>query len=169
MNWRGVLAVTAALSLWDGTVWGAATRVVAADGREIKMVDGDTLWVGRTPVRLADMDAPEMRQLCADPAGKTWACGVVAARVLRGLAVTGVRCELGRVDVYQRHVGRCYTTGGIDIGKEMVALGLAAAVGWPYRETETVARRGRVGVWAGRWAMPWNWRRSGRPANKVIP
>lgn len=173
VDWPGVLAVATALSLWDGTVWGAAPRVVEDAGVSVRVVDGDTLWVAGTPVRLAGMDAPEMRQLCEGPGGVEWACGVVAARVLRSVAVTGVRCTVTGRDVYQREVGSCVTTGGDtpgrDLGEEMVALGLAAAAGSRYRAVEAEARRHRVGVWAGRWAMPWNWRRAGSPASRVMP
>lgn len=171
MNWPGVLTLATCLCLWDGNVWASST-VTAAAG-EVRGVDGDTIWAGRVPVRLTGIDAPEVRQLCAGPAGEEWACGVVAARVLRALAVTGVRCRVTSRDVYQRQVGTCVTTGGDtpgrDLGEEMVSLGLAAAVGSRYRAAEVEARRHRVGVWAGRWAMPWNWRRAGSPASRVMP
>lgn len=172
VNWPGVLTLAAALSLWDGSAW-AATRTVIAEAHEVRGVDGDTLWAGRVPVRLAGVDAPEVRQLCAGPAGEEWACGVVAARVLRGMAAAGVRCRVTGTDTYQREVGTCTTIGGDtpgrDLGEEMVALGLAAAVGSRYRAVEAEARRHRLGVWAGRWAMPWNWRRAGSPVNRVMP
>lgn len=168
VNWAGVVSLAAALCLWDGSVW-AQGRTVSAAAGGIKSIDGDTLWVGPTPVRLLDMDAPELRQLCEGPAGEEWACGVVAARVLRGMAIEGVTCEIRGRDVYSRELGRCTTTAGRDLGEEMVALGLAAAVGTRYREVEADARRQRIGVWAGRWAMPWNWRRAGSPASRVMP
>lgn len=169
VNWAGVVSLAACLCLWDGTVWAAETVQDPAP----RVVDGDTLWVGRLPVRLAGIDAPEMKQLCEGPAGEEWACGVVATRVLRVVAAGGVTCRVTGRDVYQREVGTCVTVGGEtpgrDVGEEMVALGMAAAVGPRYRAAETEAQRHRLGVWAGRWAMPWNWRRAGGPLSRVMP
>lgn len=162
MNWRGVVALAGALSLWDGSIY--AAEVLRGPAR---VVDGDTLWVGSTPVRLAGMDAPEVRQPCRGPGGEMWACGVVATRALRAAVGDGeVACRVTERDVYWRWVGTCTSARGEDLGEEMVAAGLAAASGSRYAAEERAARGHRMGVWAGEWSLPWNWRRSGSQASR---
>ena len=42
---------------------------------EARAIDGDTLQVGDTRLRLHGIDAPELRQTCEDNSGEAWACG----------------------------------------------------------------------------------------------
>ncbi|MFN7308848.1 MAG: thermonuclease family protein, partial [Acetobacteraceae bacterium] len=39
---------------------------------EARAIDGDTLQVGDTRLRLHGIDAPELRQTCEDSAGVAW-------------------------------------------------------------------------------------------------
>src|SRR5258706_13888797 len=43
-----------------------------------RVVDGDTLVVGATKVRLEGIDAPETDQICLDAKGDHWTCGIEA-------------------------------------------------------------------------------------------
>lgn len=43
-----------------------------------RIVDGDTVQVGSTRIRLQGMDAPETDQICLDQKGESWACGIAA-------------------------------------------------------------------------------------------
>ncbi len=42
---------------------------------EARAIDGDTLQVGDTRLRLHSIDAPELRETCENSAGEAWACG----------------------------------------------------------------------------------------------
>ena len=44
------------------------------------VIDGDTVDVSGTRVRLDGIDAPETGQTCADARGQAWLCGSIAAR-----------------------------------------------------------------------------------------
>jgi hypothetical protein len=39
------------------------------------VIDGDTIEISGTRIRLEGIDAPESNQTCTDPKGKTWPCG----------------------------------------------------------------------------------------------
>jgi endonuclease YncB( thermonuclease family) len=43
-----------------------------------RIVDGDTLAIGATKVRLHGIDAPETDQICLNANGAPWTCGIDA-------------------------------------------------------------------------------------------
>lgn len=42
-----------------------------------RILDGDTVEIGETKIRLGGIDAPETDQVCLDDSGKAWNCGIV--------------------------------------------------------------------------------------------
>jgi endonuclease YncB( thermonuclease family) len=42
------------------------------------IVDGDTITINGTRIRLEGIDAPETDQICLDGKGKQWTCGISA-------------------------------------------------------------------------------------------
>lgn len=92
--------------------------------RDVRIVDGDTFDHGSIRIRIADIDAPEVRGRCAHERE-------LASRAtsrMRALLVAGP-FELERtgtrdVDVYGRKL-RIVTRGGRSLGATMVAEGLA--------------------------------------------
>jgi hypothetical protein len=47
------------------------------------VIDGDTVSISSTRIRLEGIDAPELDQTCVDANGKSWLCGKVATRELK--------------------------------------------------------------------------------------
>jgi endonuclease YncB( thermonuclease family) len=47
-----------------------------------RIIDGDTIAIGKTRIRLEGIDAPEAAQTCGRKGGGTWACGAAATRAL---------------------------------------------------------------------------------------
>lgn len=127
-------------------------------------IDGDSFELGDTGVRLFGIDAPEGRQSCTRD-GAAWACGEAAAQTLRELMANGpVRCRQIERDAYDRAVATC-TAGGVDLGDAMVRSGHALAL--PngearYGEAEALARAARLGIWAGTFERPADWRAANR-------
>src|SRR5690606_10132769 len=76
-----LLVAVAALVL-HGACGQPATGVTVAG--PAKVVDGDSLEIGATQIRLFGIDAPEGRQTCARN-GTAWRCGEDAATHLRAL------------------------------------------------------------------------------------
>lgn len=128
-----------------------------------RSIDGDSLRVGNTEIRLFGIDAPEWDQTC-QRAGKAWACGQAAAEQLSKL-VTGkdVRCVAVDKDDHGRTVARC-TVGGMDVNRTMVALGYAVAFrrySSDYVSAEASAKANKRGIWAGTFSMPQAYRDAG--------
>ena len=67
-----------------------------------KVSDGDSLRSGNLRIRLFGIDAPELKQQCADQNGVLWGCGVAAQRQLNRLIDTNkdLQCSLRDVDRY---------------------------------------------------------------------
>ena len=66
-----------------------STTTYAADlTGQARIVDGDTIWIGGTKVRLHGIDAPETRQECLGRDGASYRCGEASTDSLRILVST---------------------------------------------------------------------------------
>lgn len=135
------------------------------DGPPAKVTGGDTLKVEGERIRLFGIDAPESGQTCARADGRGWPCGEEAAAHLKRLAAAAggrVSCVIEVRDADGWAVSTC-EAGGVDLGAAMVKAGLAVACRrYPerYAALEAEARHRRVGLWAGSFEAPWDWRRA---------
>ena len=58
-----------------------------------RIVDGDTLAIGATKIRLEGIDAPETDQVCLDAGGSRWTCGIEARdRLAAHVASREINC-----------------------------------------------------------------------------
>ncbi|MCP3447350.1 thermonuclease family protein [Bradyrhizobium sp. CCGUVB14] len=122
------------------------------------VIDGDTIEVHGTRIRLFGIDAPEAAQLCRDGQGKDYRCGQRAANALADL-IDGklVACDPRGPDQYGRTVAVC-AVSGLDIGEWLVRRGLAIDYAYyskgRYRAAQDEASKARTGVWAGDFIEP---------------
>ncbi len=126
------------------------------------VVDGDTLDIGDTRIRLLGLDAMELEQTCRRD-GQEWACGQEARDQLQSM-VDGhqVQCTGDARDQYGRLVATC-RVGGIDVAANLVTFGFALALpefSEAYVEAEERARVNKMGVWAGEFLSPAEWRKA---------
>ncbi|SNS51900.1 thermonuclease family protein [Antarctobacter heliothermus] len=84
------------------------------------VVDGDTVVVRKTQIRLYGIDAPEMNH----PFGKKAKWALI--RMCKGQSV---QAEILSQDAHGRTVARCHLPDGRDLSAEMVKQGLA--IDWP--------------------------------------
>jgi len=126
-----------------------------------RVIDGDTIDIGGTHVRLEGIDAPERGQSCGRRFFGTWECGAAAARELSALiGGRSVSCESRSHDVYRRLLAVCYVDGR-DINAEMVRGGYAWAFvkySSSYVREENEARAARAGIWTGKAEPAWVYR-----------
>lgn len=126
----------------------------------IRVIDGDTIVIGRRHIRIFGMDAPETAQQC-DVDGRDVACGIIATRQL--VAMIGnadVVCTPHDQDIYGRTVAVC-RVGNRDLGRAMVVAGWAVAFrrySAVYLAEENDARVHRRGMWQGYFQPPEQWR-----------
>jgi endonuclease YncB( thermonuclease family) len=124
------------------------------------VIDGDSLEIGTTSIRLYGVDAPEATQTCGEDAA-TWNCGRAATEKLRELVgARRISCRKIDTDSYGRTVAVC-RNGAVDLSAEMAAAGLALAYrrfSDDYVDEEARARAARRGIWASTFTAPWDWR-----------
>ena len=128
------------------------------------VIDGDTIEIHGTRIRLHGIDAPESGQLCM-AAGQRWRCGLRAGLALADkIGRRPVACVGRDRDRYGRVVTVC-RVGGEDLGAWLVGNGLALAYrrySTDYVQQEAEARSARRSLWAGEFMKPWMWRRAAR-------
>lgn len=144
----------------------AAASSTALTGRA-SVVDGDTIEIGGERIRFNGVDAPEASQNCSDGAGKPYRCGAKSAAALDEMltASSPTRCEFVERDRYGRFVGNCYRADGASVQELLVRSGWA--LDWPrysngaYAALQDAAKEERIGIWAGEFQPPWEWRATG--------
>lgn len=85
-----------------------------------RVVDGDTIVIKKTSIRLFGIDAPEINHPYGQKA--KWAM----VNLCKGKMVS---CEITETDVHGRCVGKCTLPDGRDLSAELVKMGLA--IDWP--------------------------------------
>jgi len=128
------------------------------------VIDGDTLEIHGTRIRLHGIDTPEGKQTCVAN-GSTYRCGQKAALALSDkIKRSPIRCTVKDTDRYGRSIAVCYKNGE-DINAWMVSQGWAVAYrrySEDYVSQEQSAKSNNVGIWAGDFVLPWEWRRGKR-------
>jgi endonuclease YncB( thermonuclease family) len=116
---------------------------VSAPASAVIVVNGDTLRLGDTVVRLSDVTAPARGEACA--AGPD--CGSQATAALAALVRDRtVVCHITRHDEDGRVVARC-EAGGRDINAALVSIGWARATTPALDPQQNDARSHRRGLW----------------------
>ena len=129
---------------------------------QASVVDGDTLEIHRTRIRLWGIDAPESNQLCRGDDSVQYRCGAKAANELDGfIARRPVDCSPVSLDQYRRTVAVC-SISGVDLAEWLVRNGLA--LDWPmyskgkYNKAQHDAEHAGRGMWQGSYVAPWLFR-----------
>jgi endonuclease YncB( thermonuclease family) len=155
MSSRRVIALMMLLSLWKPTLAGDLIG-------QASIVDGDTLEIHGTRIRLWGIDAPESSQLCRDEDSSLYRCGAWAANDLDAfIARCPVNCIPMKLDQFGRTVAAC-SAGSTDLGEWLVRNGLA--LDWlqfskgRYQAAQLDAERAGRGIWKSSYVEPWLYR-----------
>ncbi len=154
----------------------AGAPAVAEVAGPPKVIDGDTIEIAGTAIRLYGIDAPEFGQVCRIGT-HAYDCGRIARTALLDLtAGVTVRCTLahpspedarshdGAKDGTEGRIGHC-SADGYDLSEGMTYTGWALAlrpVSERYVAFEERARTGGRGLWKGQFIAPWDWREGAR-------
>ena len=139
---------------------GAAAQ--AADFTGVaRVIDGNTLVIDATKIRLERIDAPETDQVCLNAKAIRWNCGIEARDQLAAhVAGREIKCTSNGVDAYRRTLATCYLAGE-DLNGWMVQQGWALPYfrqSFVYVDAQNEARTQQRGLWQGAFIAPSDWR-----------
>ena len=126
-----------------------------------KIIDGDTIHIGKTKYRFHGIDAPEISQVCTKQ-NKEFRCGLyVKKKLIEKINNQKVLCKKITTDRYKRIVAECFVNQE-SLSKYLVRNGLAFA----YRKyskqfipDEDYAKQNSLGLWSMTFDYPWDYRR----------
>ena len=135
-----------------------------------KVVDGDTIKINSKKIRLYGIDAPEKKQKCKKTYltisfmsfTKDYMCGEVSTKkLIKKINKQKLNCIILDVDRYKRLIGECFKRN-INLNSWMVSNGYAVAYrkySKKYVSDEINAKNNKLGIWQGKFEMPWDYRR----------
>ena len=135
-----------------------------------KVVDGDTIKINSKKIRLYGIDAPEKKQKCKKTYltisfmsfTKDYMCGEVSTeKLIKKINKQKLNCNILDVDRYKRLIGECFMRN-INLNSWMVSNGYAVAYtkySKKYVSDEINAKNNKLGIWQGKFEMPWDYRR----------
>ena len=135
-----------------------------------KVVDGDTIKINSKKIRLYGIDAPEKKQKCKKTYltisfmsfTKDYMCGEVSMqKLIKKINKQKLNCNILDVDRYKRLIGECFKRN-INLNSWMVSNGYAVAYrkySKKYVTDEINAKNNKLGIWQGKFEMPWDYRR----------
>ena len=130
----------------------------------VKVIDGDTIHIGKLKYRFSGIDAPETKQLCKKN-GKEILCGVLAKNVLiEKINNSPVTCKIEEIDRYKRLVAECFVREE-SLSKFLVKNGYAVAYrrySMKFVEDENCAKENKLGLWSMTFEYPWDYRAKAR-------
>ncbi len=135
-----------------------------------KVVDGDTIKINSKKIRLYGIDAPEKKQKCKKTYltisfmsfTKEYMCGEVSTeKLIKKINKQKLNCNILDVDRYKRLIGECFKRN-INLNSWMVSNGYAVAYrkySKKYVSDEINAKNNKLGIWQGKFEMPWDYRK----------
>jgi endonuclease YncB( thermonuclease family) len=138
------------------------SSILIASEKEIQVIDGDTIHIGKLKYRFFGIDAPEIKQICEKDNTKIQ-CGVIAKSVLKNKIADKIpECVVKDKDRYQRLVAECFI-GKESLSRFMVREGYAVAYSQyskDFIEDEKYAKENKLGIWSMNFQIPSEYRKS---------
>jgi endonuclease YncB( thermonuclease family) len=138
------------------------STISVADEKNIQVIDGDTIHIGKLKYRFFGIDAPETKQICEKDNIKIQ-CGVIAKNVLKNKIADKIpNCIVKDKDRFQRLVAECFI-GKESLSRFMVREGYAVAYtqySKDFVEDEKYAKENKLGIWAMTFQIPSEYRKS---------
>ncbi len=138
------------------------SSILIASEKEIQVIDGDTIHIGKHKYRFFGIDAPETKQTCEKDNIKIQ-CGVIAKNVLKNKIANKIpECVVKDKDRYQRLVAECFI-GKESLSRFMVREGYAVAYSQyskDFIEDEKYAKENKLGIWSMNFQTPSEYRKS---------
>lgn len=157
------LVVAVGAGLWAWHSGGVTVSLISLSAKlpdivgRGRAITGDTIRINGQFVQLADMEAPEITQVCRDQRKRAWRCGQRARATLRRLIR---RRKIICRNVSQTKTGRYQAScliGKKYVAEQMIRRGYAFATGSVFKnfaDAEGAAKKAELGIWKGEVQRP---------------
>ena len=127
----------------------------------LKVVDGDTIFLNGEKIRFSGIDTPELKQTCLKGDEKV-SCGISAKILLvKKIGNNIPKCISEGKDVYKRILAECFVNGE-SLSSFLVRSGYAFAYrkySKKFIKDEEFAKANKLGMWAMTFQYPWDFRK----------
>ena len=128
---------------------------------DLKIIDGDTIYLDGKKIRFSGIDTPEIKQICIKNGVKN-TCGITAKQILIDkISNNKIKCIEEGKDQYKRILAECFVKEE-SLSSYLVRSGYAFA----YRKyskkfipDEDYAKFNMIGMWSMKFDYPWDWRK----------
>lgn len=132
----------------------------------LRIIDGDTIHIGKKKYRFSGIDTPEIKQTC-EKEGVLFFCGLKAKEILKEkIANYKITCiEEEELDFFKRILAECFVNGE-SLSVYMVRSGYA--FDYPkyskkkFAKDQKYAKENKLGLWSMNFIFPWNFRDQNR-------
>tara|TARA_Y100000741_G_C17885152_1_gene408761 strand:+ start:27 stop:506 length:480 start_codon:yes stop_codon:yes gene_type:complete len=129
---------------------------------EVKVIDGDTIYLNGEKIRFSGIDTPEIKQTCTKN-NEIIECGIFAKELLiKIIGNNKINCIREGKDQYKRTLAECFVND-LSLSSYLVKNGYAFA----YRKyskkfivDEDFAKSNKHGMWSMKFEYPWDWRKN---------
>ena len=130
--------------------------------QELKIVDGDTIYLNGEKIRFSGIDTPELKQTCIKDGTKN-TCGITAKqKLINKIGNNIIECISEGKDQYKRTLAECFVNNE-SLSSYLVRSGYAFA----YRRyskkfiiDEDYAKANQLGMWSMKFIYPWDYRKN---------
>jgi endonuclease YncB( thermonuclease family) len=130
--------------------------------QELKIVDGDTIYLNGEKIRFTGIDTPELKQTCIKDDAKD-SCGITAKQILIDkIGDNTVECIREGKDQYKRTLAECFVNNE-SLSSYLVRSGYAFAYrkySKKFIKDEDYARMKKIGMWSMKFEYPWEYRKN---------
>ena len=128
---------------------------------EVKVIDGDTIYLNGEKIRFTGIDTPELKQTC-NKDNKIIPCGIEARKLLIDkISDNNVKCKREGKDQYKRTLAECFVNN-LSLSSYLVRKGYAFAYrkySKKFIDDENYARENNLGMWSMNFEYPWDYRK----------
>jgi endonuclease YncB( thermonuclease family) len=130
--------------------------------QELRVVDGDTIYLNGEKVRFSGIDTPELKQTCIKNE-VIYPCGITAKEILIDkISNNKVKCISDGEDQYKRTLAECFINEE-SLSSYLVRSGYAFAYrkySKKFVKDEDYARINKKGMWSMTFVYPWDYRKN---------
>jgi len=130
--------------------------------QELKIVDGDTIYLNGEKIRFSGIDTPELKQTCIKDGTKN-TCGITAKQMLiNKIGNNIVECISEGKDQYKRTLAECFVNNE-SLSSYLVRSGYAFAYSRYSKKfiiDEDYAKSNQLGMWSMKFVYPWDYRKN---------